>query len=233
MSEKWVPNIIEPNMPNFIHHDTPKLTRVDGPSGRYYATPEGNHYPSVTGIVGLGGQKYIDEWRDKVGHDVADKISKSAADRGTLIHENCERYLRGESLSFGMFQQTELRMFGHLLPILKDITEIHALETQLYSDRLKCAGTVDLICRLSDNRMVILDWKTSGRFKESKDIEHYFCQCSAYAYMFYERTGIAIGSIIIAMTTEEFGLLKFEEGTKKWLPRFIQMRKEFENQTGK
>jgi genome maintenance exonuclease 1 len=209
----------------FFEYNIPKLTRIDG-SVRLYETPEGNRYPSVTSIVGLHTSQHIDEWVQKVGEKTAAEISGRAASRGTLIHENCENYLQGKPLTFSMFQVEERKMFNHFLPILDSITEVHAMETQLYSDKLQCAGTVDLICRLGGDIMV-LDWKTSGRYKSASEIDHYFMQCACYAYMFYERTGVAIGKIKIAMTTEEFGLLQFEEEVKTWLPKFIQLRNEY------
>lgn len=214
-----------------IHYDIPKLTRIDVPdSPRLYQTPEGNCYPSVTSIVGSIGADYIKSWRDKVGHEVADGISRRAANRGTLIHENCELYLQGKPLTFGMFHGTESTMFKQLIPVLDSITEIHALETQLYSDRLQCAGTVDLICRDTGNELMVLDWKTSNRYKTADDISGYFMQCSAYAYMFYERTGVAIKRIKVVMTTEEFGLLLFEENVQTWLPKFIQVRQSYQKE---
>lgn len=218
-------------MPKFIDHDIPKLTRIDG-EVRLYETPEGKRYPSVTSIVGLHTQSHIDEWVQRVGEKTAAEIGGRAAARGTLIHENCENYLQGKPLTFSMFQVEERRMFNNFLQILNNVSEVHAMETQLYSDKLECAGTVDLICRI-DGDIIILDWKTSGRYKSKEDISHYFMQCSAYAFMFYERTGIAVGKIRIAMTTEEFGLLQFEEEVKTWLPKFITLRNEYKLAKGK
>ena len=210
----------------FIDYLIPPLVRIDEPF-RLYETPEGNRYPSVTGIVGLHTEGHINEWIRKVGEKTAADISSRAAARGTLIHENCENYLQGKPLTFSMFQVEEKRMFNHLLPVLNSITEVHAMETKLYSDKFRCAGTVDLICRDTSGSLMILDWKTSGRYKDKEDIDHYFMQCAAYAWMFYERTGVAVSKIRIAMTTEEFGLLQFNEEVKKWLPKFMHLREEY------
>ena len=218
-------------MPKFIDYDIPKLTRIDG-EVRLYETPNGNRYPSVTSIVSLLSRSHIDEWVRRVGEKTAADISGRAASRGTLIHENCENYLHGKPLTFSMFQVEERKMFNEFLPILNAVTEVHAMETQLYSDKLQCAGTVDLICRLGGDIM-ILDWKTSSRYKTKDDISGYFYQAAAYAFMFYERTGVAVGKIRIAMTTEEFGLLQFEEDVKTWLPKFITLRNEYRKLNGK
>lgn len=209
-----------------IHYDIPKLTRIDGET-RLYETPAGNRYPSVTSIVSLLSKEYIDQWKENVGAEKAADISRRAANRGTLIHENCENYLLGKPQTFTMFQNEERKMFNSLLPILDSITELHAIETQLYSHALKAAGTVDIIARMDDGELCILDWKTSSRYKSKEDIHGYFIQCSAYAYMFYELTGIMVKKIKIAMTTEEFGLLTFDEPVVPWLKEFKALRERF------
>lgn len=215
-------------MKKIIEHESLRnaCIRVDSPSGRKYRTPEGNEYPSVTGIVGLIGKEKIDQWKEKVGEEVANKISKRAATRGTLIHENCENYILGKELTFSQFQQEEYRMFKNLLPVLESLEEIHAMESVLYSDKFRYAGTVDLIARV-DGELAVLDWKTSSGYKKEEDIPNYFTQCAAYAYAFWEMTGIAIPKIVIAMTTEDFGLLIFKQDTKKWMPSFIEVREKY------
>lgn len=217
----------------FIEHKIPKLVRVDSPSGRVYETPDGNRYPSVTGIVGSLHAEEIAAWREKVGDKVADEISNRAATRGTLIHENCERYLRKEPLTFSMFQMEEHRMFKCLVPIMDRIIEVHAMETPLYSDKLQVAGTVDLIARLEDGELYVVDWKTSSKFKNEEDIPHYFMQCAFYSFAFYERTGIIPSKIKIAMTTEEFGLLEFNQPAAKWLQNFIEVRNDYREKNGR
>ena len=117
-------------------------------------------------------------------------------------------------------------MFGYLKPVLEDIEEIHAMETRLYSDTLQAAGTVDLIAKYR-GKMTILDWKTSGRYKSRDDIHSYFKQCAFYAQAFWERTGIAVPNITIAMTVDDYGLLVFEEKVKDWVPEFIKTREKF------
>jgi ATP-dependent exoDNAse (exonuclease V) beta subunit len=210
----------------FIGYDIPNIERVETAEGRRYKTPDGNLYPSVTNIVGKLTESSIKEWKESVGEEVANEIGRKAATRGTLIHENCERYLKGETLTFTMFQNEERKMFRNFMPILNSIEEVHAMETQLYSDRFKYAGTVDLIAKIS-GKMYILDWKTTSKFKSRTDIAHYFIQASAYAFAFWERTGVAVDRIRIAMTGEEVGLLEYDEPVRNWFPGFIEARRAF------
>lgn len=210
-------------MINILDNGIPVIQRIDTPEGRRYQTPEGLLYPSVTAITSHIGEDHITEWIEKVGKETAEKISRKAAARGSLIHENVENYCRGLPLKFDMFQAEEESMFKNLLPVLADISDAYCIETALWSDNLKVAGTVDMIAHYKGELMVI-DWKTSGRYKHASEIQNYFAQCAAYAYMFYERTGIPIKNLLIAMTTQDDGILLFKERVRDHLPQFINAR---------
>ena len=211
-------------MPKFIEHNIPSCEQINSPSGRMYRTPAGNLYPSVTTVLGSVTGSYIEEWRAKVGEEVANEISRRAATRGTLIHEASEKYLLGEKFKFNMFQRIESDMFKALVPHLDTFEVVHALETRMWSDRLRVAGTVDCIME-REGKTYIVDFKTSGRYKNREEIHSYFHQASAYALMFYERTGIVVDKILILMTTQDDGVLVFEENVKEWLPGFVEIRK--------
>jgi hypothetical protein len=217
---------------NFIFYPLPELKKIESNGSRFYLVPNNFRYPSITTILGSETKEHIDKWRQTVGNEVADNISKLAAARGTRVHKNMELYLQGKQPVFPMFDVEERKIFNCFLPVLDSITEIHAMETELFSHKLQCAGTVDLICRNTSGDLFILDWKTSSRYKTRDEIHHYFAQCAAYAFMFYEMTGVAISKICIQMATEEFGLITFNEDVKTWLPTFIEIRNKFRIQTG-
>ena len=94
------------------------------------------------------------------------------------------------------------QLFLQLKPeIDKNIGKIYAIEQPLYSDELQVAGRVDLIAEWN-GKLSIIDYKTSSKFKDENDIQNYFMQCTAYAIMFEERTGIPIDDIVIAVSVE-------------------------------
>lgn len=185
-------------------------------------------YPSATGITSLlaevEGTDYIKEWRAKVGEKVAEDISRRAADRGTLVHEAAETYLKkGDFPKFDMFQQTEKRMCEQLLPILAKIDNIRCIETPLWTDRFELAGTVDLIAEY-DGELMVIDWKTSSSYKHRNDINGYFLQTAIYAFMFWERTGIPIKNSLIVLTTPDDGVLSYVEPIDKHLQKLRGLR---------
>lgn len=209
-------------MHKFIEHPFPTLEQVNTPEGRFYQTPEGNRYPSVTTVLGSVPNPALEAWKAKLG-PAADVISKKAANRGTLIHERLESHIKGEPTEFTMFQQSEREMFTNLIPHLDKLDEIHALETRLYSDKLRVAGSVDCIAMI-DGVLHVVDFKTSSRYKTADEIHSYFMQCAAYSMMFFERTRILAPKIRILMTTQDDGVLVFDENVKDWIPKFIEIR---------
>ena len=94
-------------------------------------------------------------------------------------------------------------LFFKIKPIIdENIGKIYAIEQALYSDKLKVAGRVDCIAEWN-GKLSIIDFKTSSKLKDENYIQNYFMQCSAYAEMFGERTGIDIEQIVVLIAVED------------------------------
>lgn len=180
------------------------LEATTSESGRVYKTPTGELYPSITTVLSEYNKKGILEWRQRVGEEAANKISRQASSRGTNLHYVCEQYLLNlmNSKRFSMMMPTTKELFFKIKPIIdENVGKIYAIEQALYSDRLKVAGRVDCIAEWN-GKLSIIDFKTSSRLKEEHYIQNYFMQCSAYAEMFGERTGIDIEQIVVLIAVE-------------------------------
>lgn len=209
---------------NHVNIELPKLQRVTNSDGsRVYQTPTGKKYPSVTTVTGLLKKDTIMEWRKRVGEEEANRISSTAARRGTRIHTLCETYLNNESPNVGMF---DLDMWNSIKPSLHDIDDIHALEAPLYSDHLQVAGTVDCIARYK-GRMSVIDFKSSRRVKTRDEIHDYFMQCSAYAVAFEERTNIPVPDLVIIMAVDDHDTIIFREKRNTWIGDFLALREQY------
>ena len=154
------------------------MTRVQEDGKRYYQTPEGQKYPSVTTVTGLLSRDHIKLWRERVGEEVANKISAGATRRGTRMHSLFEQYLRAEEPIF-FDNIMESSMFEAVQPVLDDIIPI-ALEAGMWSDSLQMAGQVDCV-GIWDNELCIIDFKTSAKYKEEYMADPWFHQMTAYA----------------------------------------------------
>jgi genome maintenance exonuclease 1 len=178
----------------------PKLTQVNENGTRYYVTPEGNKYPSVTTVLSEYSRKFIQEWRERVGNEVANKISNQASTRGTRFHKLCEDYLKNLPLDFK--NPLDIECFNTFKPVLNRINNIYAQEHRMYSNHLRMAGTVDCIAEF-DGKLSVIDFKTASRAKERLSIENYFMQCSAYAIMFEELYGIPVSQTVVLISVDD------------------------------
>jgi len=186
---------------------------------RYYTTPDGVKLPSVTTVIGAKGKKAIMEWRNRVGAEEANRVSKKASSRGTNVHTLCERYLNNQPL--GTIMPDALEMFLSVKPLLNRINNIHYQECALWSVGLGLAGRVDCIAEF-DGVLSVIDFKTSKRIKKKEDIDSYFAQCVAYACMYEELIGQGIHQIVIIMAVENSEPLIFIEKTEDHLNTLLE-----------
>jgi hypothetical protein len=193
---------------------------------RYYTTPEGVKLPSVTTVIGAKGKQSIIEWRQRVGEEEANRVSKKASSRGTNVHTLCERYLNNKPL--GMIMPDALEMFSPMKPYLDRINNIHYQECALWSLKLGMAGRVDCIAEF-DGVLSVIDFKTSKRIKKKEDIDSYFAQCVAYACMYEEMIGRGIDQIVIIMAVEDSEPLLFIERTEDHINTLLDYIKFYKN----
>jgi len=202
--------------------ELPKLQRVTKESGlRYYVTPEGNKYPSVTTILSEWKKKELAKWRARVGEKEADRIKNFAAKRGTQFHTLCENHLSGDKVT-----DTVGGMFDQFRPLLERIKNIQCMEQHLYCDKLRVAGQVDCVGEF-DGCISIIDFKTSSKPKQEKNIWDYFMQASAYSYMYEDRTGIPIQDVTILISCETGGNQIFFAHRDSWIDGFRTYRNQY------
>lgn len=194
-------------------------------SGRIYITPEGKRYKSITTVLGSEPKPGIEKWVERVGQEEAEKIKRKAADRGSKLHKLCEDYINNEVSQFQMMKlMPDLK--ENFIKIRKHIDEnvgkVYAQEQALYSDKLKIAGRVDLICEWN-GKLSIVDFKTSTKIKQEEWIENYFLQCTAYSLMFAERTGMWVDDIVVLIATEEGNAQVFEKQIHSYQKKLMEM----------
>ena len=208
---------------NHVPVEIGKLVQVNAKGGRYYETPSGAKYPSVTSVTRLHNLESIQAWKDKVGEEAAGKISRRALARGNKIHSLAEKYLLNEGDMSDDFSKAD---FGQMIPYLNKINNIHCLETQLYSDHLQTAGTVDCIGEY-EGKLTVIDFKTSAKLKKREWVKDYFMQCSAYAVMYEERTGTPIERLLLIINVEDEGVQLIDGKRDDYIQDFLDLRETF------
>ena len=145
------------------------------PDGRYYQR-NGDYYPSVTYVLSHYPKgKFFEDWLKKVGY-ASEHIVKKASAEGTQVHEMIESYLNGEELKFlehgiPMYPTLVWQMFLRFVDWWEEYnpTLIEA-EVHLFSDKLRIAGTCDLVCEIGDE-LWIIDFKTSNNLQTTYDLQ--------------------------------------------------------------
>ena len=191
-----------------------KTETVDGK--RIYETPNGDKYISITSLLSNLSKASIQKWRERVGEDEARKITTQASRRGTSVHNICESYIKNEYGHLDGRMPNEVDLFSSIQPLLNRIDNIHVVEGSMWSDHLKLAGRTDLIGEF-DNRLSVIDYKTSSKKKTWEMCNQYFMQGTFYAIAYEERTGIPVDTIVIIMAVENEQPLLFIEKRDRWI----------------
>lgn len=209
-------------MKSFTHKDfileEMETETVDGK--RFYKTPQGN-MPSITTVLSILSRDSIKAWRKRVGEEEANKVSTKAARRGTNVHKMCEDYLNNE-LDIKKFLPNDRETFQSIQTVLDEsIDNIYAQEVPLWSDYLGVAGRVDCIAEWN-GKIAVIDFKTSRKLKKKEYISNYFQQCSAYAVMWEERTGIPINNIVVVIAVDGEDPQVFEEKRDNYIYECVE-----------
>tara|TARA_R110001592_G_scaffold162601_1_gene396206 strand:+ start:12262 stop:12999 length:738 start_codon:yes stop_codon:yes gene_type:complete len=180
---------------------------------RYYEISKDYLLPSVTTILGKFSDKSgLDAWRKRVGRVEADRDSKFSANRGTVMHQMCEYYMLAEGSPWQKLKAAQIqiipfceaegfteseyvlgrRLFYNFYNTqsFNRIKKIVSVEETLYSTKMGgYAGRVDAIFLDNNDKLIILDFKSSKKPKRDDWITGYKQQISAYYIAYWEMTG--------------------------------------------
>lgn len=175
---------------------------IDG--RRYYNTPTGNKHKSVTTVISNNPKKQeiLAKWRARVGVEKAQQISSRSSTRGNRYHKLAENYLNNEH-DVNLYQEFPLIwvMFNSSRKILDNINNVYLQEAGLYSDFLGIAGRVDCIAEYN-NKLSIIDFKTSAKEKKEEYLYDYYVQETAYACMLQELYNLKVEQLVTIISCE-------------------------------
>lgn len=219
---------------NHAHMDSfPYLVRKEINGIRWYCNPDvGIWMPSVTTVISYATKGKYDDWKAKKGKARTDQIMKMATDRGTKLHKVIEYYLKNKKYThLPEWKDIKVQWMFKAAKFYLDtrVDYIYSQEIQMYSEKLKVAGTPDVICQV-DYENSILDIKGTGQMKPLEWLETYWIQLSCYWAFFSELTGIVPKKLIVFMVSEQMEVEIFEERNimkyltkaKEWIIMFYR-----------
>ena len=178
-----------------------KCTQVNLEGKRVYVTPDGEKLPSVTTILSkTKDMTALNEWRNRIGHDKANQITKEAAGVGTAMHSNLERFLAGiERMPGNNPVHVKANAMAEQIIIngLSKVNEVWSMEQSLYYPGLY-SGTTDLV-GVYDGEPAIMDHKQTNKPKKPEWVEDYKLQMVAYMLAHNEVYGTDIRRGVVFM----------------------------------
>jgi genome maintenance exonuclease 1 len=179
---------------------------------RVYQTPDGETLPSVTTILSATkDMTAINEWRDRVGHAKAQQITTEAANVGTGMHGNLERFIAGLQRQPGnnaVHVQANKMADVIIEKGLVDVNEVWAMEQSLYFPGLY-SGTTDLVAVYKGNPSVC-DYKQTNKPKKEEWVEDYYLQLMAYILAHNEVYGTDMREGHIFMCSRDLQYQQFD-----------------------
>ena len=173
--------------------------------------------PSVTSILQATKSEEdkasLENWKQRVGEEEANKIKTEASNRGTSMHSYIEDFLKGR-INESFFESNEQykNMAKEIIDkgIRGKLEEIYGMETTLHYPK-KYAGTADLI-GIYQGQETIIDFKQANKPKKVDYIQDYFLQLGAYtlAHNIVYKTNITLGVILLCTVDNLFQDFKIE-----------------------
>ena len=176
---------------------------LDREDGHWYETKFDKVYPSISTILSDTAPEHkkngLKNWKEN--EPAHEYITKQAQDIGTQSHKIIEDYLNG-NMALDEFDLLPIAHFNNLKPFLENISDVTSIEQRMYSDKLKVAGTSDLIAEYN-GELSIIDYKTKRKPQIDNYMYEYYLQTTCYAQMFEEVTGEKISQVVILVSSEK------------------------------
>ena len=136
-----------------------------------------------------------------------EKIKKDAGLVGTVVHGLVEDYLKGKEIP----EQTDKKVIACWNNFLKwwdkqEYTPVE-IEKKIYSKNFNYAGTLDLVVKDKEGKLVLIDIKTSNSVSFD-----YHLQLNAYKFAYEEETKSPISSALIVRLPKQGGKIEVVDG---------------------
>jgi|SRR6056300_730634 genome maintenance exonuclease 1 len=205
--------------------------RDDDNGPRTYKVGE-KKVPSVTTILNATQspekKASLDAWRERVGHQEAQRIMVDASTRGTEMHYVLEQYINGKGYFNLSKKGAQARLMAHRLieDGLGPLTKVFGSEVNLaYEDQW--AGSTDLVA-IYDGKPSIIDFKQSNKPKREEYITDYYYQIAAYSLAHKKQHGEILQGFIAICTKDllfqgfKMDQSKLSEYEDKWFKKVEQ-----------
>ena len=215
----------------------PKSTRSIINGSRHYSL-DGSNLPSVTTILkatqSAEDKARLADWKERVGHKEAERISTEAKNRGSSMHFYLEKYLLGQLNEELLEEKNKSKIMAETIienGIKNKLSEIWGVEATLYFPN-KYGGTADLI-GIYSGKETLIDFKQANKIKREEFVDDYFLQLGAYslAHNTVYNSKIDQGIILLCTVDNLFQDFKIEgDQLINYQNKFLERVEQYYNQ---
>ena len=186
---------------------------------------DGMRMPSVTTILSqTKDQSFLTAWKNRVGHENAERIKNVSSSRGTAMHKFLEKHVEGIGYDDLTTLGREAKAMAQKIieDGLSQVSEYYGSEVMLYYPDLY-AGSTDLVC-MHDGMETIVDFKQSNRPKREEWCHDYYLQIAAYCMCHDAIHGSNIEQGVIMISTPDLYYQEFKcqgEKLKQYKHEFL------------
>ena len=194
----------------------------------------GMRMPSVTTILSkTKDQSFLTAWKNRVGHENAERIKNVSSSRGTAMHKFLEKHVEGIGYDDLTTLGREAKAMAQKIieDGLSQVSEYYGSEVMLYYPDLY-AGSTDLVC-MHDGMETIVDFKQANRPKREEWIEDYYLQIAAYSMAHDHMFGSQIEQGVIMVCTPDSYYQEFKvQGDKlrQYRYKFLERLSQYHDQ---
>jgi hypothetical protein len=168
--------------------------------------------PSVTTIASAcsspGKIAALMNWRKKVGDEEASRRTRNAVDRGNWLHGVLEDLWNGEDIQTHLdSHQAYVPYFESVMGFLETIDSPLLVESAIAwydpAQEIGYSGTFDMLAKMNNGELALLDWKTSYKEKPDTQLADYRMQLGAYVQALEQMYDIEINEAHCAIAIHD------------------------------
>lgn len=154
----------------------------------------------------MSDKKGLDQWRDRIGHDKAEEITRLASERGNALDQFCKDYLMNRPIAFDGYDMFDknIEIFKRLKRKLdEEVDDILGVDIPLLSHKYKIAGTADVLAGYKQ-RPAVIDIKSVKNTKKiiEPKLKKYTHQVTGYKLMVKEMYDLDLRWAVLMFGTE-------------------------------
>lgn len=188
--------------------------------------------PSVSTILNATkppeARAALAQWRSRLGHDAATKVTTTASRRGSQTHKYLRQFLQGQVVAC---PDTVQPYWHSLQAVLADLDTVRLVESPVFHYDLGYAGRVDCVVSYQGTPC-LCDWKTADVPKRSSDRLYdqplqLAAYCGAVNHCYGDRLHLRHALLVVALPDQPaevfwFGPDQLREYWHQWCDRLAQ-----------